>query len=151
MSDFITIISVMLFLVSLIACGVLYFLLRRSLDRNIVLEEENKLLQTDNETAYTANATLTAWFEELKGRIVYAYGRIKTIDASGHFEADDEVGYFFKELKELIERLHQLGIMDEAEKEEVFANSPTKGRPPTEEELQRVLARRNARITSKEE
>lgn len=28
-------------------------------------------------------------------------GRLKTIDSSGHFEADDEVGFFFEELKRL--------------------------------------------------
>lgn len=31
---------------------------------------------------------------------------IKAIDRRGSFEADDEVGYFFKTLKEMIDELH---------------------------------------------
>lgn len=31
-----------------------------------------------------------------------AYGRIKELDSRGAFESDDEVGYFFKTLKDVI-------------------------------------------------
>ena len=34
--------------------------------------------------------------------------KVKVIDNSGHFEADDEVGFFFKELKELGKILNNL-------------------------------------------
>ena len=38
------------------------------------------------------------------------------IDDSGHFEADDEVGFFFEELKQLGDELDQLfEIMEEEE------------------------------------
>ena len=35
--------------------------------------------------------------------------RIKTIDKNGSFSSDDEVGYFFKELKNIINELNSLG------------------------------------------
>ena len=34
--------------------------------------------------------------------------QLKMIDDSGHFEADDEVGFFFEELKQLGDELDQL-------------------------------------------
>ena len=34
--------------------------------------------------------------------------QLKTIDDKGHFEADDEVGFFFTELKQLGNELEQL-------------------------------------------
>lgn len=40
-------------------------------------------------------------YEELKNRIRYIDSEIKSIDQKGSFEADDEVGFFFKELKRL--------------------------------------------------
>ena len=40
------------------------------------------------------------------------------IDDSGHFEADDEVGFFFEELKQLGDELDQLfEIMEEVDDE----------------------------------
>ena len=35
--------------------------------------------------------------------------QIKKIDHKGSFEADDEVGYFYKELKRIINQLNTLG------------------------------------------
>jgi hypothetical protein len=46
------------------------------------------------------------------------YAAIKLLDRRGSFEADDEVGYFFKTLKELIEELNKLTI-DSTNKESV--------------------------------
>ena len=33
--------------------------------------------------------------------ITYASERMKVVDASGHYESDDETGFFFEELKQL--------------------------------------------------
>ena len=55
------------------------------------------------------------WTEEFLQRIYNAYVELKAIDKSGHFEADDEVGYFFKSLTEIMERLFEMGIIDEDE------------------------------------
>jgi hypothetical protein len=143
MEQFITIIGILLTLLLVGSWVFLYFSLKRALDRNTNLEEEIIAYENQNAEALTANEQLYTWFEEFKARTIDAYQRIKSIDASGHFEADDEVGYFFKELKSLIERLHALGIMDETEKEKATTINETK---ITTEELQKVLSKRNSAI-----
>ena len=35
--------------------------------------------------------------------------QLKKIDSKGSFESDDEVGYFYKELKKIIYQLNELG------------------------------------------
>tara|TARA_R100000234_G_scaffold118712_1_gene99759 strand:- start:761 stop:1057 length:297 start_codon:yes stop_codon:yes gene_type:complete len=46
--------------------------------------------------------------------------QLKKIDSSGHFEADDEVGFFFEEIKSLSKELEQLfeQEVDDGNKEE---------------------------------
>jgi len=118
------------------ACTIfLYFALRRSLNINDALEDENTALTN-------SNVMFEQWFNEFKSRAITAYQRIKIIDASGHFEADDEVGYFFTELKSLIERLHELGIIDETEKQEIEEGIPK----ITTQKLQEVLSQRNVAV-----
>ena len=41
--------------------------------------------------------------------------QLKLIDAKGHFEADDEVGFFFDELKQLGEQLEELFETEEVD------------------------------------
>ena len=38
---------------------------------------------------------------QLQQIVEYATEKIKTVDASGHYESDDETGFFFEQLKEL--------------------------------------------------
>jgi len=45
--------------------------------------------------------------------ITYATERMKLVDSTGHYESDDETGFFFKELKQL-----QLQLDDIFESEE---------------------------------
>jgi len=40
-------------------------------------------------------------FKYISSRITFIGNKLKVIDASGHFESDDEVGFFFTELKAL--------------------------------------------------
>ena len=42
---------------------------------------------------------------------------MKQVDAKGHYEADDETGFFFQQLKELQELLN--GIFENEETEEI--------------------------------
>ena len=42
----------------------------------------------------------------LRSRLGDSYSRMKAIDRLGSFEADDETGYIFKELKDIIKQLH---------------------------------------------
>ena len=58
------------------------------------------------------------WTEEFLQRAYFAYEELQRIDASGHFEADDEVGYFFKSLKEIMNRIFEMGVINEEEIEE---------------------------------
>jgi hypothetical protein len=66
------------------------------------------------------------WTEEFLQRTFLAHEELKRIDASGHFEADDEVGYFFKTLKELMQRLFEMGVINEEEIEEQKQEVKTK-------------------------
>ena len=52
---------------------------------------------------------------ELQNIIEFATTKMKQVDAKGHYEADDETGFFFQQLKQLQELLN--GIF-ENEKEE---------------------------------
>ena len=58
---------------------------------------------------------------EVQNIIEYATTKMKQVDASGHYESDDETGFFFKQLKELQELLN--GIF---ENEEIEENSGAK-------------------------
>ena len=58
-------------------------------------------------------------------RTEYINQQLKLIDDKGHFEADDEVGFFFDEMKQLGQELEQLfetevedGSKEEEKKEE---------------------------------
>ena len=53
---------------------------------------------------------------EIQGIIEYATTKMKQVDARGHYESDDETGFFFQQLKELQELLN--GIFENEEVEE---------------------------------
>ena len=53
---------------------------------------------------------------EIQRIIEFATTKMKQVDDSGHYEADDETGFFFKQLKELQELLN--GIFENEETEE---------------------------------
>ena len=50
---------------------------------------------------------LETWVEDFSDRVAGTWEEIKTIDSTGHFEADDEVGSIFTSIKETIEELNQ--------------------------------------------
>ena len=53
---------------------------------------------------------------EFQNIIDFATTKMKQVDAKGHYESDDETGFFFKQLKELQELLN--GIFENEETEE---------------------------------
>jgi len=57
---------------------------------------------------------------EIQNIIEFATTKMKQVDAKGHYESDDETGFFFQQLKELQELLN--GIF-ENEKTEENSNS----------------------------
>ena len=58
---------------------------------------------------------------EVQNIIEFATTKMKQVDASGHYESDDETGFFFQQLKEVQELLN--GIF---ENEEIEENSGAK-------------------------
>ena len=53
---------------------------------------------------------------EFQRIIEFATTKMKQVDAKGHYESDDETGFFFQQLKELQELLN--GIFENEEAEE---------------------------------
>ena len=53
---------------------------------------------------------------EFQNIIEFATTKMKQVDTRGHYEADDETGFFFEQLKELQELLN--GIFENEETEE---------------------------------
>ena len=53
---------------------------------------------------------------EIQRIIEFATTKMKQVDAKGHYESDDETGFFFQQLKELQELLN--GIFENEEIEE---------------------------------
>lgn len=47
------------------------------------------------------------YIENLSGTIASISTQLKEVDNSGMFESDDEIGWFFKEIKNLGDRLEQ--------------------------------------------
>ena len=68
--------SIIFFLVSIVTSLITYFSLKR------ISQYEQFLINIEKIISYTN-------------------GRLKQIDAKGSFESDDEVGFFFKEVKKL--------------------------------------------------
>ena len=52
---------------------------------------------------------LETWVTMFSSTITDMNKEIKKIDTKGSFSSDDEVGYFFKELKKIISKLDTLG------------------------------------------
>ena len=84
------------FLISVVSTTLLYFSLRR------INQYEGLIMEFQN-------------------IIEFATQKMKQVDAAGHYESDDETGFFFQQLKELQELLN--GIF---ENEETGENSGAK-------------------------
>ena len=63
-----------------------------------------------NERAEDMISYYEGYMEEIDGQIKFIDKRIKEIDAKGSFESDDEIGFFFKEVKILQEMLNDFNI-----------------------------------------
>ena len=87
------------FLVSIISSVILYFALRR------INNYENLIIE----------------FQQI---IQFSTEKMKQVDTNGHYEADDETGFFFKQLKELQELLN--GIFENEKTEENSSSAEEK-------------------------
>ena len=75
------ILTILFFLISVASSTLLYFSLRR------INQYEGFII-------------------EIQNIIEYATTKMKQVDARGHYEADDETGFFFQQLKQLQELLN---------------------------------------------
>ena len=57
------------------------------------------------------------YLDEVTTAVTDINNRLKEIDHRGTFESDDEVGYFFKALKSLVEQLNTITVDTDATKE----------------------------------
>ena len=64
------------------------------------LEEYIDELENSNTEYYT-------FFEKLKTQIGESNSKLKQLDRLGSFEADDETGFIFKEMKEIFDSLNR--------------------------------------------
>lgn len=55
------------------------------------------------------------WFESFANMIEQSKIRLEQIDRRGTFKSDDEVGYFFKFLKQLMRQLYKMGFYEDDE------------------------------------
>ena len=87
------------FLISVVSSTLLYFSLRR------INQYEGLIIEFQN-------------------IIDFATAKMKQVDAKGHYEADDETGFFFQQLKELQELLN--GIFENENEENSGAKESEK-------------------------
>ena len=85
------VLTILFFLISVVSTILVYFSLRR------INNYENLIIE----------------FQQI---IQFSTEKMKQVDTRGHYEADDETGFFFQQLKELQELLN--GIFENEESEE---------------------------------
>ena len=56
---------------------------------------------------------LETWIEDFSDRMNKSYNDMRLIDAKGVFEADDEVGEVFTQLRDITEQLSKLGLEEQ--------------------------------------
>ena len=82
---------ILFFLISVVSTALVYFSLRRINQYESLIIEIQKIIE-------------------------FATTKMKQVDSKGHYESDDETGFFFQQLKELQELLN--GIFENEEIEE---------------------------------
>lgn len=63
-----------------------------------------------NELQEDILAGYMAYLNKISGIIDFSSKKLKEIDHKGHFEADDEVGFFFQEIKQIQEILDEFNV-----------------------------------------
>ena len=84
---------IIFFLISVVTSTLLYFSLRR------ITQYEELILQ----------------FQQI---VIFATEKMKQVDARGHYESDDETGFFFNQLKQLQLTLDGVFETEQQEKED---------------------------------
>jgi hypothetical protein len=84
-------------IVALLVCG---YVIRNLMKKVEVLEDNIESLETDF-------IEYNNFFEDIKKHATLSYDRMKQIDRLGSFEADDETGFVFKEIHEIVTLLNE--------------------------------------------
>lgn len=86
----------------------LFVVFLASLYGNYNLLKSNESLEMELEKASEENDLLYETISNIQIRINNSNKRIEEIDSKGTFKSDDEVGYFFEELKKIQSDLNQV-------------------------------------------
>lgn len=81
---------------------VMFILLSVSIYVNINLTKKYEDLETITENSVETLLENEKFLTELKNRVLSQQSYLRQLDRIGSFEADDETGYFFKEMKDII-------------------------------------------------
>ena len=91
----------------LISIIVLSSLLLVSIFFNINLLRKIEANEDYVEDLENSNTEFYTFFKELKNQISRSNSHMKQIDRLGSFESDDETGFVFKELKDIVEKINK--------------------------------------------
>ena len=58
---------------------------------------------------------------EISTIVDFIHTKTKQLDSTGHFEADDEIGFFFEEVKRMTDIMNDLFNQQEEQQEEAYA------------------------------
>ena len=89
------ILTILLFLISVVVSTLLFYSLKR------INQYENLIME----------------FQQI---ITFSTEKMKQVDSSGHYESDDETGFFFEQLKDLqilLNGIFETGEIEDGEKE----------------------------------
>ena len=81
---------------------ILSFLLASSIYVNINLYKKFDKLDTMAQESVDVLLENEKFLTELKNRVLSQQSYLRQLDRIGSFEADDETGYFFKEMKDIV-------------------------------------------------
>ncbi len=75
-------------------------------------------LLTKNETAEDIIVSQQEFIDKIEEHITFSEKRLKQIDEKGTFKSDDEIGWFFKEVQKIQNKLSQFKITNNAQEKE---------------------------------
>ncbi len=91
----------------LIAIIILSVLLMFSILFNINLLRKLEANEDYVNDLESSNTDYYTFFKDLKSQVNRSNSHLKQIDRLGSFEADDETGYVFKEMRDIVDKLNQ--------------------------------------------
>jgi hypothetical protein len=86
---------------------ILSVLLILSIFININLFRKNEAHETYAAELENSNDKYSEFYQYLKRRLDESYSKIKQIDRIGSFESDDETGWIFKTIKDIVKQLNE--------------------------------------------